>query len=128
VEYGNALVSWRAIRQADTAQSTCEAEYIATSELAKELIWWRRFLKDMHRRPSGATTLFCDNKAAQGLSRHAGNFETTKHIRHRYHYIREQCEAKRITVRWCSTTRQWSKNCAIVDFRRIVTKLLGAPV
>jgi hypothetical protein len=132
VRFGDALVGWRALKQSDTAQSTCEAEYIAANELTKELVWWRRFLRDMGAPTDKPLSLFCDNKAAISLSKHSCNFEATKHIRHRYHYIRECVANGKVAVSWCKSADQWAdvltKNCAIVTFRRIVSHLLGSPV
>jgi hypothetical protein len=132
VRFGDALVSWRAQKQSDTAQSTTEAEYIAASELSKELVWWRRFLRDMGHIPTAPYLLYCDNKAAKSLAQHSCNFEVTKHIRHRYHYIRECAANGKVLVTWCKSADQWAdvltKNCAIVTFRRIVSLMLGSQI
>jgi hypothetical protein len=70
MRFGDALVSWRAIKQSDTAQSSCEAEYIAANEIAKEAIWWRGFLTEMSHAPPGPIPLYCDNKATCVLQSH----------------------------------------------------------
>jgi hypothetical protein len=132
VRFGGALVSWRAIKQSDTAQSSCEAEYIAVNEVAKEANWWRGFLAEMGHPQPGPTPLFCDNKSTCRLARHSGHFEATKHIRHRYHYVRECCEREELIVHWISGVDQWAdiftKNCAVKHFRRIASFLLGSNV
>ena len=39
-------VSWKSSKQETVADSTTEAEYIASSEAAKEGVWIRKFLID----------------------------------------------------------------------------------
>ena len=126
IRFGNALISWRAIKQSDTAQSSCEAEYIATNEVAKEATWWRGFLAEMGHPQPGPIPLFCDNKSTCSLARHSGNFEATKHIRHRYHYVRECCERGELIVHWIRGTDQWAdiftKNVSKRIFERATTR------
>lgn len=60
---GGGAITWRSIKQSCIADSTMEAEYVATDETAKEAVWLRNFLIDlgmvqMKRLP---ITLFCDN-------------------------------------------------------------------
>ena len=105
---------------------------IAANEVAKETIWWRTFLAEMGHTQNGPTSLYCDNKSTCSLTRHSGNFEATKHIRHRYHYVRECSERGELEVNWIRGVDQWAdiftKNCAITHFRRIASFLLGAKV
>ena len=130
VRFCGALVSWRSRLQTDIAQSTCEAEYIAASSLSNELIWWRRLAKDLGYPAQGPYRLFCDSEAAKTLSEHPGRFEATKHIRRRYHVIRQYQARGKIRVLWCPADHQWAdiltKNTKPKLFRRIVKHLLGA--
>ena len=58
-------ISW-SVKQSSIVDSTIEAEYIATSEVAKEPVWLRNFLMDLKVVPSvqSAITLFCANSGA----------------------------------------------------------------
>ena len=51
------------MKQSSIADSTMEAEYITTSEAAKEAVWLRNFLIDLEVVPlaQSAITLFCHN-------------------------------------------------------------------
>ena len=40
-------ISWRSVKQSSIADSTMEAEYIAASEAAKEVVWLKNFLMDL---------------------------------------------------------------------------------
>nr|XP_016511527.1 PREDICTED: uncharacterized protein LOC107828675 [Nicotiana tabacum] len=42
---GGGAISWRSIKQSCVADSTMEAEYVAASEAAKEVVWLENFLK-----------------------------------------------------------------------------------
>ena len=40
-------INWRSVKQSSIADSTMEAEYIASSEAAKEAVWLKNFLLDL---------------------------------------------------------------------------------
>ena len=40
-------ITWKSSKQETVADSTCESEYIAASEAAKEAIWLRNFIGDL---------------------------------------------------------------------------------
>ncbi|GKE75323.1 hypothetical protein Tco_1537364 [Tanacetum coccineum] len=70
------------------AMSTTEAEYMAIVEAGKELVWLKNFLKELDRAQTECF-LFCDNQSAIHLMKNPVFHGQTKHIRIRYHYIRE---------------------------------------
>ena len=49
---GGGAISWRSVKQSSIADSTMKAEYIATSEAAKEAVWPKNFLLDLDVVPS----------------------------------------------------------------------------
>lgn len=49
---GGGAISWKSIKQSCVADSTIEAEYVATSEAAKEAVWLRNFLFGLREVPS----------------------------------------------------------------------------
>ena len=65
------------------AGSTCEAEYIATSEAANEGVWMTEFICDLGVIPSasGPMKIFCDNTGAIALAKESRFHKRTKHIR-----------------------------------------------
>ena len=69
--FGGGAISWRSVKQSSIADSTMEAEYIATSEAAKEVVWLKNFLMDLEVVPSAqwAITLLCDDSEAVANSK-----------------------------------------------------------
>nr|GEZ48096.1 retrovirus-related Pol polyprotein from transposon TNT 1-94 [Tanacetum cinerariifolium] len=61
---------------------------ITTAEAGKELVWLKNFLEELDRAQT-EYVLFCDNQNAIHLMKNPGFHSRTKHIKIRYHYIRE---------------------------------------
>ncbi|KAH9076948.1 hypothetical protein Ae201684P_010877 [Aphanomyces euteiches] len=84
-------------RQRVVALSTCEAEYVALAELAKEVVWLRCLLEDLSMRQDHPTLTWCDNKAAISTAENVGVASRSKHIDVRHHFIRQLIQAGVIT-------------------------------
>ena len=102
-------VSWRSKKQASTALSSCESEYMAASEAAKEAIWLTRLYKEdlkiedvsletrgdlTEKEYLGAKplTVFEDNVGCISLSKNPVMHKSSKHIEIRYHFVRERVQ------------------------------------
>jgi hypothetical protein len=104
--FRGSLISWGSTRQTTVATSTCEAEYMALTEAAKEAIWLCRMLEEMNIRISRPITLCCDNQGALALAANPGRHKRTKHIDIRYHYIRECVESGMIVLKHVGSNDQ----------------------
>jgi hypothetical protein len=113
------VISWSSCHQATIAGSSTEAEYIAVSEAAHEAVWLRSLLHELELLPSGPTTIFCDNNGTIALSFDQAFHACVKHVDVWYHFIREQVDAKHLTVKRVSS----AKNVA-----DIFTKPLAKPL
>jgi hypothetical protein len=51
------VVSWESSKQNTVADSTTEAEYIAASEAAKEVVWIRNFVSELGVVPSASSPM-----------------------------------------------------------------------
>ena len=89
-------VMWNSRRQDVVSMSITEAEYIACSETAKDSQWLSQFLKELGMNPR--PVLHTDNKAALKLTKTQTFHRRTRHIEHRYHYIRELVDQKAIQI------------------------------
>ena len=74
------------------AGSTCEAEYIATSEASNEGVWMKEFISDLGVIPSalGAMKIFYDHTGAIALAKESRFHKRTKHIKTRFNSIHEK--------------------------------------
>ena len=88
---GGGAISWRSVKQSSIADSTMEAEYIASSEVAKEAVWLKNFLLDLGVAPSAqsAITLYYDNSGAVANANESRSHKRGKHIERKYHLIHE---------------------------------------
>jgi hypothetical protein len=92
------VVSWCARKQKTVAQSSCDAEYIAVSEAAREAMWLRMLTTELGFPPLRPTPLLCDNQAALVLAEDPSFHTRAKHINIKWHYIRECTENSNISV------------------------------
>ncbi|XP_052490768.1 secreted RxLR effector protein 161-like [Gossypium raimondii] len=60
------VVSWKSLNQDTVANSIIEAEYIAATEVAKEIVWIKKFISELGVVPniSHAIELHCDSNGA----------------------------------------------------------------
>ena len=96
-------VSWKSRLQPVVALSSTEAEYITITAAAQEGIWLRRVMGELGFEQVGATNLAVDNEGAIALSENPQAHPRTKHIRLRYHFIRQQVQENIIKPHYVST-------------------------
>jgi hypothetical protein len=92
-------IYWRSTKQGGVSLSTTEAEYIAASETAKNVIMTRGILEEMAiTEPGFAFPLLIDNTGSIAVS---GGEKVTRNARHidiRYHHIRDLIQKGLIEV------------------------------
>jgi hypothetical protein len=84
-------VSWRRYKQSVIANSTTEAEYMATSEASSEGVWIRNFISELGVVPSAldALEILCNNTGVIALAKEPRYNLKTKHINRRLYIIRD---------------------------------------
>ncbi|KAK1642210.1 hypothetical protein QYE76_060015 [Lolium multiflorum] len=89
-----AAVSWASSKQCTVAKSSTESEYIAASEASSEAVWMKRFIVELGVVPSALDPLiiYCDNMGAIANAQEPRSHKRLKHIKLRYHSIREYIE------------------------------------
>jgi hypothetical protein len=80
--------------------SSCEIEYMTMSKTAKEAIWIKRFFNELNFRNDQFVLIFADNKNAINLIINSLYHKKTKHIKMRWHWIKEMMNRKKITLRY----------------------------
>ena len=85
-------IAWRSKGQKSVTLSSTEAEYVAISEVAQEILFIAGTLKFIGVQVSYPITVHVDNIGAIYLSQTATTGNRTKHIDTRYHFVREYIE------------------------------------
>jgi hypothetical protein len=74
------------------ALSTCETEYMTTSVVACQGVWLARLLGNLRSKAVECVELNIDNQSALALMKNPVFHDRSKHIRIRYHFIRQSVE------------------------------------
>jgi hypothetical protein len=72
---GNGLISWKSKKQVNVALSSCESEYVALSETAKEFIWLRNILIELGYEKNSLNVLYTDNQSAMAKALHGSTHD-----------------------------------------------------
>ncbi|KAM1285956.1 hypothetical protein ACFX2J_000059 [Malus domestica] len=83
-------VSWKSKKQSVIADSTTEAEYVATAEAGKEAFWMKKFITELGVVPTitSPVTLYCDNSGAIAQAKEPRAHQKNKHFDRRFNIIR----------------------------------------
>ena len=84
-----AVITWRSKQQTVVATSSSHAEYIAASELSREMVWIRMLLTEIGFKLTSPSIVFEDNMAAESMTRNDGVTDRSKHINVKWHYVRQ---------------------------------------
>jgi hypothetical protein len=103
---GKCPISWQSVKQQVVAMSSCEAEYIVASTALTQALWLARLLGDLFRRDTRAVELKVDSQSALALANNPVFHERSKHIRVRYHFIRDCLAEGSIKARYINTKDQ----------------------
>ena len=97
---GGSAITWRRVKQSCIVDSTMEVEFVAACEAPKEAVWPKKFLSDLGvvRIEKVPITLFCDNNGAIALSKDPRNHKKGKHIKRKYHIIRDIIARRDVVV------------------------------
>lgn len=101
--FGGAAISWQSRKQRCIALSTAEAEYIAISEVAKEIIAVNGLYAELTDQ-SETVTIYSDSQSASKLVYMPAIGKRSKHINIKYHFVRDLAEQRVICVDYCQTT------------------------
>ena len=88
------------------ALSSAETEYISLAMAGCQALWLRGILKDLGVEQTVAIEVMCDNKSAIALTKNPVFHGRSKHIRIKYHFIRDLVHDKDIEVKLCGTKDQ----------------------
>ena len=110
------LITWCSQKQETVALSSCEAEFMAGTEAAKQAIWLQELLAEVMDDSCKRVVIKIDNKSAIALTKNPVFHGRSKHIHKRYHFIRECIDNDQVEVEHVAGTLQKAD---------ILTKALG---
>jgi hypothetical protein len=147
--FGN-VVAWTTKKQSTVAGSSTEAEYMSSSDCAKDLLWMKQWLLEVLQLSDAANiltnqsvasevngitasqpttaTMLSDSQSCIAMLNNPLNHQKTKHIDVKYHHVRDHVAKGDIKVHWVSTHDQeadlLTKAMPIVPFQKLVSLLL----
>lgn len=108
IKLAGAPVIWKSQKQSIVGLSTTEVEYIAATEACKSLIWLLELLEEMGHQVPTPISLYIDNQSAIKILESATSHQRTKHIRVRFHFIRDLIEEGKVIPTYLNTKEQVS--------------------
>jgi hypothetical protein len=96
--FADGPISWSSKQQGTVALSSCEAEYLATTHAAKQILWLRSLASELKINQMDPTSLFCDNQGTVACTHDPQAHTKMKHIDLREHFIRDCVNNRHIEV------------------------------
>lgn len=112
----NSPVMWKSKKQTIVATSSAEAEYIALSSGAKEVIWIKRMIESFGLKQEKPTKMYSDSMSAIAMVTKPKSGSKSKHIDTKFHHVKDLVSNKVIELQYVPTERN------VAD---VLTKPLG---
>lgn len=121
------VIAWSSRKQASVATSTAEAEYVAAAMAAREALWLRQLLGEMHQPQETATPIYIDNQAALTHLTNPMTTPKSKHIDIAFHFVRDHIHKGHLIFIFVSTKFQvadvFTKALSTEPFKRCIDAL-----
>lgn len=91
-------ITWYYQKQEIFALSSCEADFLAATEAAKQAIWLQELLSEVIGKTCEKVTIRVDNKSAIALTENHVFHGRSKHIYRRFHFIQKCIENEQVEV------------------------------
>ena len=102
----NAAVAWSSKKQPVVTLSTTEAEYVAAAACACQSIWMKEVLVSLNQDQLNGITILCDDTSSIKLSRNPVFHGRSKHIKFRFHFLRDLVRDGEVELLHCGTQEQ----------------------
>ena len=99
----SAALQWGSRKQKSIALSSCEAEIIAMSEAAKDVVYFRKLVKGLDAPEPGPTDLFSDSSSGRDVAYNPEHHNRMKHVQRRHFFVRDMVESFEINVPYVPT-------------------------
>ena len=85
-------IAWKARAQRGVTLSSTEAEYVAISEVCREILFVAQILEFLNVKVKRPIVVRVDNVGAIYMANNQTTSQRTKHVDVRYHFVREYIE------------------------------------
>jgi len=104
--FGSGIFSWCSKKQEIIAQSTVEAEYVAATAAANQVLWLRKILVYLDMEQRKATKVNIDNQDVIVISNNPIFHSKTKHFKLKYYFLREVQKNEELQLIYCKIKDQ----------------------
>jgi hypothetical protein len=108
VYIGSTVVGWYSSKQTTVAQSSTDSEILSMNFAAKEIVWLRGLLEEMHCPQVLPTILRGDSQSAIKLSRNPVFHKRTKHVMIKFMYLVECLRESIIISQFVAGMKNWA--------------------
>ena len=88
------------------ALSIVEAEYVTACSASCEAVWLRKLLSDLFDLQLDATCIYCEKQSCVKLSKNPVFHDKLKHIKIKYHYIRDMVQRGALNIQYVAMDEQ----------------------
>jgi hypothetical protein len=103
---GSNMVSWSNKKRSCVALNTSEAEYVAGCTTCREVVWLRTLMSGLFGLKTEVIYIWCDNQSCMKLSENPVFHDRSKHIKIKYHYIRDMVQRGATRLSYITTEDQ----------------------
>ena len=98
-------IDWKSSKQSTVTTSSTEAELVALSETARQMLWWKRFFEGIKFDTKQEAAIYCDNKQTLGLMQTETPRLSTRlrHVDIHSCWLRQEIQSNRIKASWIPT-------------------------
>jgi len=123
IKVANGPTSWKSKTIKSLALSSCEAEFVALSEVCRELMWMCRFLDELGI-PYHIPEIHCDSSSDIRWAEDPVQHQRNKHVELKYYYCRDLVTGDKVRVFKIHTTLNCSDIMTKPVGKQILDKLL----
>lgn len=128
-------ISWESKKQNCVTLSSCEAEYVAAVQAAKEVWFLSQVVEELGmgaRYGSKGFKIHCDDRGPICMASNTGYSPRSKHIDIRFHYLRELVSKSIIDIHYIPTAENladiFTKGLGDIKHNYFLKKLLSMPI
>ena len=129
IMYGGAAVTYSSKRQQSIALSSTEAEIMAASSAAAEIVYIRGLMREMGVVLDAPTVLYVDNQGAVALSKDLKSCQRSRHVERRFLKVCEFVALGEIVVKYVNTKEKpadlLTKPLDAATFRKHADHMMG---